>query len=48
MLRYDLDKLGWYEFEQLCQTLLKHKIGLELKHGEELMTGVEMLFMQVP
>ena len=28
MLRYDLDKLGWYEFENLCQTLLKHKLGL--------------------
>ena len=28
MLRYDLDKLGWYEFEHLCQTLLKHKLGL--------------------
>ncbi len=28
MLRYDLDKLGWYEFENLCQILLKHKLGL--------------------
>ncbi|MCK5607355.1 hypothetical protein KAR91_36060 [Candidatus Pacearchaeota archaeon] len=28
MLRYDLDKLGWYSFECLCQTLLKHKLGL--------------------
>jgi hypothetical protein len=28
MLRYELDKLGWYEFEHLCQTLLKHKLGL--------------------
>jgi hypothetical protein len=27
MLRYDLDKLGWYEFEHLCQALLKHKLG---------------------
>ncbi len=28
MLRYDLDKLGWHEFEHLCQTLLKHKLAL--------------------
>jgi hypothetical protein len=28
MLRYDLDKLGWYEFEHLCQAVLKHKLGL--------------------
>ena len=28
MLRYDLDKLGWHQFERLCQTLLKHKLGL--------------------
>jgi len=31
MLRYDLDKLGWYEFEHLCQTLLKHKLGLGIE-----------------
>lgn len=28
MLRYDLDKLGWYEFEGLIQTLLKERLGL--------------------
>ncbi|MCJ7778579.1 MAG: hypothetical protein MUP16_09730 [Sedimentisphaerales bacterium] len=31
MLRYDLDKLGWFEFEHLCQTLLKHKLGLGIE-----------------
>ncbi len=31
MLRYDLDKLGWYEFEYLCQVLLKHKLGLGIE-----------------
>lgn len=31
MLRYDLDKLGWYEFEHLCQTLLKHKLGIGIE-----------------
>ncbi len=27
-MRYDLDKLGWYEFERLCQVLLKVRLGL--------------------
>jgi len=27
MLRYDLDRLGWFEFEQLIQTLLKVRLG---------------------
>jgi hypothetical protein len=27
MIRYDLDKLGWYEFEELIQTLLKASLG---------------------
>ena len=27
MLRYDLDRLGWFEFEQLIQTLLKIRLG---------------------
>jgi hypothetical protein len=31
MLRYDLDKLGWHQFEHLCQALLKHKLGLGLE-----------------
>jgi len=31
MLRFDLDKLGWFEFESLCQTLLKFKLGLALE-----------------
>lgn len=26
-LRYDLDKLGWFDFEQLCQSLLKAHFG---------------------
>lgn len=28
MAQYDLDKLGWIEFEPLIQTLLKSKLGL--------------------
>lgn len=28
MLRYNLDSLGWYEFEGLVQTLLKARLGL--------------------
>jgi len=28
VLRYDLDKLGWFDFEQLIQTLLKLRLGL--------------------
>jgi hypothetical protein len=28
MLRYRLDDLGWYQFEWLCQSLLKASIGL--------------------
>ena len=28
MIRYELDRLGWYEFEGLVQTLLKHLLGL--------------------
>src|ERR1700730_8909737 len=31
MLRYDLDRLGWFEFEQLIQTLLKIKIGVGIE-----------------
>jgi len=31
MLRYDLDKLGWYEFERLCQILLKHNFGMGIE-----------------
>ena len=31
LLRYDLDKLGWYEFERLCQVLLKERLGLGLE-----------------
>lgn len=27
MLRYDIDRLGWFEFEQLTQTLLKIRLG---------------------
>lgn len=27
MLHYDLDRLGWFEFEQLIQTLLKIRLG---------------------
>ena len=26
-LRYDLDKLGWFDFEQLCQSILKSLFG---------------------
>jgi hypothetical protein len=28
MIRYALDNFGWFEFEGLCQTLLKVKLGL--------------------
>jgi len=28
LLRYDLDRLGWLEFERLIQALLKEKLGL--------------------
>src|SRR6266702_195561 len=28
MIRYELDRLGWYEFEGLVQTLLKYLLGL--------------------
>ena len=28
MLRYELDRLGWFEFEHLIQALLKSKLGL--------------------
>ena len=28
MLAYHLDELGWFEFEQLVQTLLKVRLGL--------------------
>jgi hypothetical protein len=31
MLRYDLDKLGWYEFEGLIQSLLKAQLGLGIE-----------------
>ncbi len=31
LLRYNLDMLGWYEFEHLCQTLLKHKLSLGIE-----------------
>lgn len=31
MIRYDLDKLGWYEFEELVQTLLKASLGLGIE-----------------
>jgi hypothetical protein len=38
MLRYRLDDLGWYQFEQLVQTLLKIKLGLGIEswggHGD--------------
>src|SRR6266704_2041044 len=28
MIRFELDRLGWYEFEGLVQTLLKYLLGL--------------------
>lgn len=31
MLRYRLDDLGWYQFEWLCQSLLKASLGLALE-----------------
>jgi hypothetical protein len=31
MIRYALDNLGWFEFEGLCQTLLKVKLGLAVE-----------------
>jgi hypothetical protein len=31
MLRYDLDALGWYQFEWLVQSLLKEDIGLTIE-----------------
>ena len=31
MLRYHLDDLGWYQFEQLTQGLLKAELGLGIQ-----------------
>jgi hypothetical protein len=31
MIRYRLDELGWYQFEWLCQSLLKAKWGLRIE-----------------
>jgi hypothetical protein len=31
MLRYELDRLGWFEFEGLIQALLKHQLGLGIE-----------------
>jgi len=31
MLRYHLDDLGWYQFEQICQALLKIELGLGIE-----------------
>jgi hypothetical protein len=31
MIRYRLDDLGWFQFEWLCQSLLKAKIGLRVE-----------------
>jgi hypothetical protein len=30
-MRYELDRLGWLQFEELCQALLKNTIGLGLE-----------------
>lgn len=32
-MRYALDSLGWFEFEQLIQTLLKARLGLGIEAG---------------
>ena len=37
MLRYELDKLGWYDFEGLVQALLKANLGL----GVEAWGGIQ-------
>src|SRR5436190_15560399 len=31
MARYRLDDLGWFQFEWLCQSLLKAKFGLSIE-----------------
>lgn len=31
MAEYDLDALGWYQFERLCQSLLKSRCGLAVE-----------------
>ncbi|MEK6408375.1 MAG: hypothetical protein AABN34_15720 [Acidobacteriota bacterium] len=31
MLRYDLDKLAWWDFESLIQTLLKERLGIGIE-----------------
>ena len=31
MLRYDLDKLAWWDFEALIQTLLKERMGIGIE-----------------
>ena len=31
MIRYNLDDLGWYQFEWLVQSLLKSEIGLAVE-----------------
>jgi hypothetical protein len=31
MLRYRLDDLGWLQFEQLCQSLMKARLGLGIE-----------------
>lgn len=31
MIRYSLDQLGWYQFEWLCQSILKSKLGLAVE-----------------
>lgn len=31
MIRYRLDDLGWYQFEQLCQTLMKAHLGIAIE-----------------
>src|SRR6266550_3625971 len=31
LIRYHLDDLGWFQFEWLCQSLLKAKMGLRVE-----------------
>jgi len=45
MLRYKLDDLGWFQFEQLVQSLLKQKLGLGIESwGEHHDFGIDAYF----
>lgn len=53
MIRYKLDDLGWFQFEWLCQSLLKNRCGLSVEawggsgdHGRDAYCPVDLEFPQ--